>query len=61
MYAQVSVSEARRSGQTLKANQRAGEIEALHHLAEAAAFVAEPVLGWHLDPVEMHRTAADRA
>src|SRR5208282_575743 len=44
-----------------QANQRAAEIESLHHLGEARAFRADASGRGHADAVKKELTAADRA
>ena len=45
--------------QALQADQRAAEIEPLHHLDETRAFVADPVAAG-TTTIEKDRAAADR-
>lgn len=49
-----------RRAEALQANERAREIEALHHLDKALALLAQQVRRRHPDIVEEDRTAADR-
>ena len=44
----------------LQADERATEVESLHHLDKAGALCAEPVRPWHLNFVEKNRPAPHR-
>eukprot|EP01137_Pigoraptor_chileana_P023255 Opistho-2@89244 len=53
------VDRGLRGGHALQRDQDAAEVKALHHLREAFALLAQPVLDRHPHIVEKHRTTAD--
>src|SRR5258708_5803075 len=53
------ITSRMRRADTLQADQRAAVVEALHHLREALALVAEAVAHRHAHVVEEDRAAAD--